>query len=193
MLPGLGAPVRIKSTVLSTSGVRSSSWSLIRSPRPLKAHIRREWCWRGAMRRNRNSFTTLGVVTPIDFKNAKRCQTKASRGLSSVSWPQPELGTAGEVGFDSRGPGTPTSTYSHRSRNPTEGEGSPKSIPEAAVSDAATKLTHVEHWVESTRRREKKWRSKATDGAIPIIASQTKAKTERRAMDSGPRCIIWIW
>src|SRR3954469_16830888 len=108
------------------------------------------------MRRNRNSFTTLGAVTPFDFKNVKRRQTKASWGLSSASWPQPELGTAGEVGFDSRGLGTPTSTYSHRSRNPAEGGGSPKSIPEAAVSGAATKLTHAEHWVGSTRRREKK-------------------------------------
>src|SRR3954468_19090770 len=109
--------------------------------------MRREWRWRGAMRRNRNSFTTLGAVTPSDFKNVKRRQTKASRGLSSVSWPQPELGAAGEVGFDSRGLGTPTSTYNHRSRNPAKGEGSPKSIPEAAVSRAAMKFTHAEHWV----------------------------------------------
>src|SRR3954471_12183457 len=145
------------------------------------------------MRHNRNSFTTLGAVTPSDLKHAKRCQTKTSRGLSSVSWPQPELGTTGEVGSNSRGLGTPTSTYSHRSRNPAEGEGSLKSIPEAAVSDAATKLTHAEHWVGSTRRREKKWRSKATEGRMPIIASQTKADTERRLMDLGPRCIMCIW
>src|SRR3954464_4018499 len=104
------------------------------SPRPLKVHIRREWRWRGAMWRNRNSFTTLGVVTPSFFKDMKRCQTKASRGLASVSWPQPELGTAGDVGFASRGLGTPTSTYNHRSRNPAEGGGRLKSIPEAAVS-----------------------------------------------------------
>ena len=67
-----------------------------------------------------------------------------------------------------------------------------KSILEAAVSDAATKLTHAQHWVGSTRRNEKKWRSKATEGGMPTIASQTKAKTERRVMDSGPRCIMWI-
>src|SRR3954470_14428520 len=97
------------------------------------------------MRRSRNSFTTLGDVTPSVFKNVKRRQTKASRGLSRVSLPQPELGTAGKVGFTSRGPGTPTSTYNHRSRNPDEGVGSLKSIPEAAVSGAATKLTHAEH------------------------------------------------
>src|SRR3954464_11463349 len=115
------------------------------SPRPLKVHIRREWRWRGAMRCNRNSFTTLGAVTPSFFKDMKRCQTKASRGLTSVSWPQPELGTAGDVGFASRGLGTPTSTYNHRSRNPAEGNGSLKSIPEAAVSGAAMKLTHAEH------------------------------------------------
>src|SRR4051812_21230006 len=154
MLPGLGSPVRARSTVLSAPGARSSSWSLMRSPCPLKAHIRREWRWRGAMRHDRNSFTTLGAVTPIDFKHAKRCQTKASRGLSSISRPQPELGTAGEIGFDSRGLGTPTSTYSHRSRNPAEGEGSVKLIPEAAVSGAATKFTHAEHWVGSVRRGE---------------------------------------
>src|SRR3954468_3490130 len=123
------------------------------------------------MRHSRNSFTTLGAVTPSDLKNAKRCQTKTSRGLSSVSWPQPELGTAGEVGSDSRGLGTPTSTYNHRSRNPTAGGGSLKSIPESVVSDAAVKLTHAWHWVGSTRRSEKKWRSKATEGRMPIIAS----------------------
>src|SRR3954464_2490228 len=123
------------------------------------------------MRHSRNSFTTLGAVTPSNLKNAKRCQTKTSRGLSSVSWPQPELGTASEVGFDSRGLGTPTSTYNHRSRNLAEGEGSPKSIPEAAVSGTAMKFTHTEHWVGQTRRREKKWRSKATEGGMPIIAS----------------------
>ena len=67
-----------------------------------------------------------------------------------------------------------------------------KSIPEAVVSDAATNLTHAQHWVGSTRRSKKKWRSKATEGRMPIIASQTKAKTERRVMDSGPRCIMWI-
>src|SRR3954466_11845716 len=110
------------------------------------------------MRRSRNSFTTLGTVTPSVFKNVKRRQTKASRGLSSVSWPQPELGTAGKVGFASRGLGTPTSTYNQRSRNPAEGEGSLKSIPEAAVSGTATKSTHAEHWVVSARRKEKKWR-----------------------------------
>src|SRR3954464_9836442 len=108
------------------------------------------------MRHSRNSFTTLGAVTPSNLKNAKRCQTKTSPGLSSVSWPQLELGTAGEVGSDSRGLGTPTSTYSHRSRNPAADGGSLKSIPEAAVSDAAMKLTHAEHWVGSTRCREKK-------------------------------------
>src|SRR3954466_13387718 len=97
------------------------------------------------MRRSRNSFTTLGTVTPSVFKNVKRRQTKASRGLSSVLRPQPELGTAGEVGFASRGLGTPTSMYNHRSRNPAEGKGSLKSIPEAAVSGAVTKLTHAEH------------------------------------------------
>src|SRR4051812_45675551 len=145
MLPGLGSPVRTKSTILSAPSVRSSSWSLMRSPCPLKAHIRREWHWRGAMWRNKNSFTTLGAVTPSELKNVKRRQTKASRGLTSVSWPQPELGAAGEVGFASRGLGTPTSTYNHRLRNPAEGGGSPKSIPEAAVSGAATKLTHAEH------------------------------------------------
>src|SRR3954465_13508729 len=109
------------------------------------------------MRRNRNSFTTLGTVTPSGLKNVKRRQTKASRGLWSVSWQQPELGTAGEVGFASRGLGTPTSMYNHRSRNPAKGEGSLKSIPEAAVSGAATKFTHAEHLVRSTRRKEKKW------------------------------------
>ena len=67
-----------------------------------------------------------------------------------------------------------------------------KSIPEVAVSDAATKLTHAQNWVGSTRRSEKKWRNKATEGRMHIIASQTKAKTERRVMDSGPRCIMWI-
>ena len=110
----------------------------------------------------------------------------------SVSWPQPELGMAGEVSSDSRGLGTPTSTYSHRSRNPAVGRGSLKSIPEAAVSDAAAKLMHAEHWEGSTRRKEKMWRNKATEGRMPIIAAQTKAKTERRVMDSGPRCIMWI-
>src|SRR3954466_2079958 len=164
----------------------------MRSPCPLKAHILREWRWRGAMRCDRNSFTTLGAVTPSFFKDMKRCQTKACRGLASVSWPQPELGTAGDVGFTSRGLGTPPSTYNHRSRNPAEGRGRLKSIPEAAVSGEATKLTHVEHCVGSARCKEKKWRSKATEGGMPTIASQTKAKTERRAMDSGPRCIVWI-
>ena len=103
------------------------------------------------------------------------------------------LGIAGKVGCEGRGLGTPTSTYSHRSRNPAADGGSPKSIPKAAVSDAATELTHAEHWVGSTRSREKKWRGKATEGMMPTIASQGKAKTERRVMDSGLRCIIWIW
>ena len=91
-----------------------------------------------------------------------------------------------------QGLGTPASTYSHRSRNPTAGGGSLKSIPEVAVSGAAMKLTHAQHWVGSTRRSEKKWRNKATEGRMPIMASQTKAKTERRVLDSGPRCIMWI-
>src|SRR3954471_4433600 len=117
----------------------------MRSPCPLKAHILQEWRWRGAMRRNRNSFTTLGAVTPSFFKSMKQRQTKASRGLTSVSWPQPELGTASEVGFASRGLGTPTSTYNHRSRNPAEGGGRLNSIPKAAVSGEAMKLTHAEH------------------------------------------------
>ena len=108
------------------------------------------------MRHSRNSFTTLGAVTPSALKNAKRRQTKMSRGLVNISWPQPELGTAGDVGSESRGLGTPTSTYSHRSWNLGAGEGRLKSIPEAAVSGAAMKLTHPEHWVGSTRRREKK-------------------------------------
>src|SRR3954467_10315431 len=164
----------------------------MQSPCPLKAHIRREWHWRGVMRRNRNSFTTLGAVTPSFFKDMKRCQTKASRGLTSVSWPQTELGTTGDVGSASRGLGTPTSMYNHRSRNSAEGGGRLKSIPEAAVSDEATKLTHAEHCVGSTRCKEKKWRSRATEGGMPTIASQTKAKAERRAMDSGPICIMWI-
>ena len=43
MLPGLGSPAKVKSAVFSTSGARSSSWSLILSSRPRKAHIRREW------------------------------------------------------------------------------------------------------------------------------------------------------
>src|SRR3954469_20593514 len=154
----------------------------MRSPCPLKAHIQREWRWRGAMWRNRNSFTTLGTVTPSFFKDMKRCQTKASQGLMSVSWPQPELGTAGDVCFSSRGLGTPTSMYNHRSRNLAEGGGRLKSIPEAAVSEEATKLTHAEHCMGSTRCKEKKWRSRATEGGMHTIASQTKVKTERKAM-----------
>src|SRR3954469_7854437 len=121
----------------------------MRSPCLLKAHIRREWCWRGAMRRNRNSFTILGAVMPSFFRDMKRCQTKASQGLTSVSWPQPELGAAGDVGFTSRGLGTPTSRDNHCSWNPAEGRGRLKSIPEAAVSGEATKLTHAEHCMGS--------------------------------------------
>lgn len=64
------------------------------------------------MQHSRNSFTTLGTVTPSSLKSAKRHQTKMSRGLVSVSWPQPELGTSGDFGSESRGLGTPTSTYS---------------------------------------------------------------------------------
>ena len=144
-LPGEGSPVKTKITFLSATGVRSSSWSLMRSSRPLKNHIRQELRWRGAMRHSKNSFTTLGTVTPSSLKSAKRHQTKMSRGLVSVSWPQPELGIAGDFGSESRGMGTSMSTYSHRSRNPGVDGGTLKSIPEAAISGAAMKLTHPEH------------------------------------------------
>ena len=82
-----------------------------------------------------------------------------------------------------QGLGTPTSTYSHRSRNPLAEDGRPKSIPEAAVSDTAWKLTHHEHYEGPDMRTEKKWRRKATEGAMPTMASQTKAKIARRVTD----------
>ena len=44
-----------------------------------------------------------------------------------------------------QGLGTPTSTYSHCSLNLASEGGRPKSIPEAAVSGTAKKLTHPEH------------------------------------------------
>ena len=134
----------------------------------------------------------MGAVTPRSFSLFNRSQTKARRGSASLSWPQLEVGTAGAKGAESRVLSTPTSTNTHHFRNPlTDGESS-KSIPEPAVAATAWKLKHPEHCRGLVRCSEKKWRSRATEGGMPTMASQTKAKTTRRETDWGSKCNIWI-
>ena len=86
-------------------------------------------------------------------------------------------------GEESRGLHTLTSTNTHRVRNSLVDGGSSKSIPVPAVAATAWKLRHPEVYRESVRCNEKKWRRSATEGAMPTMASQTKAKTARRVTD----------
>lgn len=103
--------------------------------------------------------------------------------VSELLVPQLELGTAGAIRSERRGLSTPASTNTQRLRNPlTDGESS-KSIPELAVAATAWKLKHPERCRGSVRCNKKKWRSKATEGAMPTMASQTKVKKARRMMD----------
>ena len=82
----------------------------------------------------------------------------------------------------------PTSTYTHRVRNPLADGRRSKSILEATVSTTDWKLRHPEHYEGSVRCSEKKWHKRATEGAMPTMVSQTKAKMARRATDWGSRC-----
>jgi hypothetical protein len=66
-------------------------------------------------------------------------------------------------------------------------------MPEPTVAAIAWNDTHPERCLPSTKWSEKKWRSKATDRAMPMKALHKKEKAERRTMDPGSRCNAWIW
>jgi hypothetical protein len=145
------------------------------------------------MRRRMNSFTTIAIVTPSCLSLASLPRTRAAHESASSACPQPELASAGARGRRSRGLNAVASTYTHCFRNPLASGWSVKSMPESAVAATAWSDTHPERCLPSTKWSEKKWRSKATDGAMPAKASHKKANPERRMMDPGSRCSAWIW
>ena len=52
-----------------------------------------------------------------------------------------------------------------------------------AITATAWKLRHPEHCQGSARCSEKKWRKRATEGAMPAMASHTKAEIASRVTD----------
>ena len=94
-----------------------------------------------------NSFTTMGAVMPQSFNLLSLSQTGTRQELASLSWPQPELGTAGANGEWSRGLSTLASKNTHRVRDSLVDGGSSKSIPAPAVAATAWKLTHPEFFL----------------------------------------------
>ena len=62
------------------------------------------------------------------------------------------------------------------------------SMSSLAVALIAQSDMHPEHCALAVSRREKKWRSNATEGAMLTKASHKNAKVERRRMDFGSKC-----
>ena len=78
---------------------------------------------------------------------------------------------AGDDRGESKGLSTPTSTYTHRIQKSLVDGGRSKSIPEPAVAATSWKLSHPEHYRGLVRCSEKKWRKRATEGAMPTKPS----------------------
>jgi hypothetical protein len=61
-----------------------------------------------------------------------------------------------------------------------------------SVPVVAMKETQPELWFSLEDQREKRWRKYATDGLMPIRASQVYAKTASKVTDLGCRWMAWI-